>query len=307
MGFMELILFEKNEIHPEAIKLLKKNGIKAYAHNNPVIANNTEAVFIRTYTKINHKFLKKYPNLKYILRAGVGLDNIDIRACESRRIQIFNSPGSNANATAELVISYMIMLCRKLDQQINSLKKGRWRQRKFLGEEIRNKAIGLIGCGASGRLLAEKLQSFGVKKIIGYDPFLSREALEKLGIRKVSLFYLLRNSDFISLHLPLLPETRNLIAKKEFSLMKKKAFIINTSRGEIVNEDDLIKALKNGEISGAALDVFKNEPEINREFFSIPNVIATPHIGSFTKEADQAMSLGAVQNFLNYIHKNQKK
>ena len=158
MGFMELILFEKNEIHPEAIKLLKKNGIKAYAHNNPIIANNTEAVFIRTYTKINHKFLKKYPNLKYILRAGVGLDNIDIRACESRRIQIFNSPGSNANATAELVISYMIMLCRKLDQQINSLKKGRWRQRKFLGEEIRNKVIGLIGCGASGRLLAEKLQ-----------------------------------------------------------------------------------------------------------------------------------------------------
>lgn len=299
---MDLVLFEKKEIHPEAIKLLKQNGIKVYAHNNPVIANKTEAVFIRTYTKIDHIFLKRYPNLKYILRAGVGLDNIDLEACKSRGIQIFNSPGSNANAVAELVISYMIILSRKLDEQINSLKSGQWRQRKFLGEEIRNKVIGLIGCGASGRLLAEKLRSFSVKKILGYDPFLSRKTLTKLGIEKVKLAYLLKKADFISLHLPLLPQTRNLIAKKEFSLMKKNAFLINTSRGEIVNEKDLLYALREGRISGAALDVFKNEPEINREFFSIQNLIATPHIGSFTKEADYAMSIQAVQNFLNYIH-----
>ncbi|KKR32848.1 MAG: D-3-phosphoglycerate dehydrogenase [Candidatus Gottesmanbacteria bacterium GW2011_GWC2_39_8] len=299
---MKLLLFEKNEIHPEAIKLLKQNGIDVME----IIPNQSEidAVFIRTYTKINSDFLDIYPNLKFIIRAGVGLDNIDSEECKKKNIRVFNSPGSNSNAVAELVISYILMLLRKMPRQINSLKQGKWRDKEFMGEELKNKIVGLVGCGAIGKLIAKKLENFGVGKFVGFDPFLSEEGLKENNIRKVELEELIKISDIITLHLPLTQETKNLISEKQFSLMKKNAFLINTSRGGIVNEKDLIKTLKEGKISGAALDVFENEPNMNKELLEIENLIATPHIGAYTHEADRAMSVEAVKNFLNFLNPN---
>ncbi len=195
------------------------------------------------------------------------------------------------------------MLLRNIVPQHQELVHGRWRNRKYLGEELARKIIGLIGCGAIGQRVAKKLASFQVLKIFGFDPFLDAEKLKSFGIIKVDLDTLLKESDIISLHLPLLPETKHLISAKELARMKPTSFLINTSRGGIINENDLILALKKHTLRGAALDVFENEPDIKQEFLSLQNCIITPHIGAFTKEAHEAMSVVVIEQFLKYLKK----
>lgn len=300
---MLIFIPEKKEIHKEAIDLLKKNKIKCVFDHQEAInrKKEIEAIFIRTYIKITKNFLEKFSNIKYILRAGVGLDNIDLKECKRRRIIVVNAPGANANSVAEFVIALMILLLRNFSVQNYLIKNNQWRDKEYIGKELKNKTIGIIGCGAIGRILTEKLQVFQVKNIFGYDPYLDKKTLLNYKINKTSLINLIKSSDLITLHLPLTKETKNLITKKELTQMKKSSYIINTSRGGIINEKDLIWALKNKMIKGAAIDVFENEPKINKDFLKLENIIITPHIAGYTEEADKEISLIPVKKFLEML------
>src|SRR3989344_2368839 len=289
---MNIKVFEKAEIHPKAIVLLRKLGNVFDESDNSSLV---DAIVVRTYTKVTDEFLKKYPNVRFVVRVGVGLDTIDIAACKKRDIQIIHSPGSNANAVSELVVLQALLLKRKLFDQIDSLKKNTWRDRTKIGTEIAGNTIGIIGCGAIGQLVARKFAGFDTGKIIGFDPSFTDEELNNFSIVKTSLSEIYKTADIITLHVPLTPETRDMITLSEFKLMKKNCILINTSRGGIVNEQDLIQALHQKLIRGAALDVFENEPEINRQLLNLDNLILTPHIGALTEEAEEAMSVEAVE------------
>ncbi|PIT89116.1 MAG: phosphoglycerate dehydrogenase, partial [Candidatus Levybacteria bacterium CG10_big_fil_rev_8_21_14_0_10_36_7] len=262
-------------------------------------SEDINAIFVRTYTKVNKEFLDRFPNVHYALRAGVGLDNIDVKECERRDIKVINAPGSNANAVAEYVVGSLILMLRNIIPQNERLKKGHWRDRELIGEELAGKVIGLVGCGAVAQSLAKKLQGFDVDKIIGYDPFMSKEVLKKTGITKAELEEIIKKADIISLHVPLLPQTKHIFASKELKKMKNNAILVNTSRGGIVNEANLIQALREGEIKGAILDVFENEPEIRGEFEELKNVFITPHIAGLSRQAEKEMSVSPVKRLLN--------
>jgi len=299
---MNILVFEKNEIHPKAIQLLKDNGFKILTETDD-LKNKKEidAIFIKTYTRITSNFLSQFPNLKYILRAGTGLDHIDLKACEKRNIKVINSPNANANAVSEFIISSMILLSRNILPQIKQINTGQWRNDKIAGFEIKSKTIGIIGFGAIGKLVSKKLQNFEIKKINVYDPYIDQKTIAGHNAEKCELDYLLKNSDIITLHLPLNAKTKDLLNKEKISLIKKSGLIINTSRGGIINEKDLILALKKNKIKGAALDVFENEPNINSELLSLPNTILTPHISGMSKESKIATSTQVVKNFLKIL------
>lgn len=298
---MRVLVTEPDGIHTDAIELLRVKGFDVIVEHeiSPDLKNTIDILFIRTYTIADKSFLEKYPKVKYILRAGVGLDNIDLDECKKRQITVLNAPGSNANAVAEFVVSLMIMLLRNTPRHTNLLSKGKWRSSNYLGYEIKGKIIGLVGCGSIGKFIAEKLQSFDVKNILGFDPLVDAVSLKNSHIIKVDLEYLLQNSDIVSLHVPLIKDTKHLISQPELNKMKKSAYLINTSRGGIVNEEDLIKALQTEVIAGAALDVFENEPEINKKLLGLSNIILTPHLGGYTQEADRQMSLMPVLKLLD--------
>ncbi|PIP31473.1 hypothetical protein COX24_03335 [bacterium (Candidatus Gribaldobacteria) CG23_combo_of_CG06-09_8_20_14_all_37_87_8] len=299
---MIVFVAEKEEIHQAALHNLKDHNFSIYFQDKfEKIRGKVDVLFIKTYTKADKAYLANFPNLKFLLRAGVGLDNVDREECERRKIKIFNSPGSNTNSVAEFVLMLILMLLRKVQYQSLKMSEGEWRDKKMIGEELKDKTLGLVGCGEIGSLVAEKLSFLGVKKILGFDPYLDRETLLKRNTEKEELKDILEKADIISLHLPLNKQTKGIIGLKEISFMKRTSYLINTSRGGIVNEKDLIIALKKKLIMGAALDVFENEPKVKKGFFSLKNIVLTPHIAAFTEEANKQMSIQAVENFLNEV------
>lgn len=298
---MKIYATEKNETHKSGIELLKKNGhtvIFDLKKNKPA---DIDVLFIRTYTNATKEYLSQFTNLKYVLRVGVGLDNVDLDECKRRKITVINAPGSNANAVAEYVLGVAIMGLRSIPFQTNRLHEKEWRDKTHIGSEIKNKVIGIVGCGAIGRLIAKKLQNFEVKNILGYDPYLTEEQMKAAYIQKTELGELIKNSDIITLHMPLTPETKNMISKKTFSQMKKNTVLINAARGGIINEIDLVEALKSKKIKAAALDVFENEPNVRKELLELDNLICTPHIAGFTQEADEEMARMPARKFLEMI------
>ncbi len=299
---MLIYITEPNEIHNSAKEILIRNGHKVI-EAEPLLEDKkkVEAIFIRTYTTVNNSLLTDFPRLKFILRAGVGLDNIDTDLCKKKGIQILNSPGANANSVAEYVVCIMIMMLRHIGEQNKLLTEHKWRDKNHQGEDLKGRVIGLVGCGFIGKLLADKLQGFEVKKILGYDPFIDEETMAKNHIVKADLETILETSDIISLHLPLLKETKDIISLTQLKKMKKNSYIINTSRGGIINEEDLIYVLRENLIAGAALDVFENEPKINKNFLNLKNIFLTPHIAGYTKEADIMMSIAPVKRFLEAV------
>ena len=305
---MKILLFEDQQINPDALKILKDRGFTLITERlEKYDPNEIDALFFRSYTNADLELLGQFSNLRYILRAGVGLDNVDLQACERLKIKVFNSPGSNANAVSELVVCMMILLLRDFSQQMSLLRQGQWRSETFMGAEIKGKTVGLVGCGAIGQLVAEKLIPFGVKEMICFDPFLDEKSLIPRHVVRCGLDEVFERSDIMTFHLPLNSETRHEVDRKKLSLMKKGAFIVNTSRGAIINEEDLIEALESGALGGAALDVFENEPHINPRLLNFPNVILTPHVGSFSMESDREMSVEAVENFLRFLDSDQSK
>lgn len=297
---MRIYIPEPSEISHQAKNILIKSGHELFESISANQESSIEVLFIRTYIKITKEYLSRFPNLTYIIRAGSGLDHIDLEECKQRHITVISSPGSNAFSVAEHALTMLLLLLKNIIGHSRNLSEGGWRSKDSQGNELRGKTIGLLGCGAVGQILSKLLLPFEVK-ILGYDKYLSPDKFKELNIQQVTLSELLKNSELVSIQIPLTKETVNLVTVKELSLMKKTACLVNVSRGEIVNEDDLITSISQGKIKSAALDVVKGEPTPNRRLSALENIFITPHIAGFTVEADEAIATDAVHNFLKAI------
>jgi D-3-phosphoglycerate dehydrogenase len=259
-----------------------------------------DAIVIRSETKLKAEIIEAADRLKVIGRAGIGLDNVDLRAATKKGIVVMNTPQENAIAAAEHTIAMMLSISRKIPQATATMRAGKWEKRKFVGVELYSKTLGLIGIGVIGTIVADRARGLKMK-VIGYDPYLSKEVAEKKGVELVSMDELLNKSDFISVHTPLTDETRNLIDKNSFRKMRNGVILINCARGGIVNEKDLYEAIKEGKVAGAALDVFEKEPAIGNPLLELEEVIGTPHLGASTGEAQENVSIAIAQQIVDYL------
>jgi D-3-phosphoglycerate dehydrogenase len=264
------------------------------------IIKNYDALVVRSATKVTKEMIEHADKLSVVGRAGAGLDNIDVEAASKRGIVVMNTPGGNTVTTGEHAIAMMLSLARKIPQATASMKAGKWEKSKFMGNEYCNKTLGIIGIGRVGSIVADR--ALGLKmRVIAYDPFISPEAAEKLGIVLVGLDELFKSSDFISIHTPMTKETKNIINAKAFAKMKKGVFIVNCARGGIVNEKDLHDALVSGKVAGAAIDVYEEEPTKNMDLVSLDNVICTPHLGASTDEAQVNVAIAIAEQIVDYL------
>jgi len=258
---------------------------------------NYDALVIRSRTKVDAEVLDRGTRLKIIARSGSGVDNIDLRAANARGVEVVSSPEALVEAVAEHVIGLMLTLARSIPAADAAMKEGRWEKERFVGIELRGKTLGIAGLGRIGKRVAEIARVIGMS-LVAYDVVeVPQETLASMGCRMVDLDTLFASSDFITLHIPLTTESRHMVDSRRLSLMKRNAFLINTSRGEVIDEGALERALRAGEIGGAALDVFENEPP-RSDIATAPNLIATPHIGGQTKDA-QAMAVTIVGAKIN--------
>lgn len=254
------------------------------------IISKYQALIVRSRTNVTAEVIQAGKNLKIVGRAGAGVDNIDVDAATRRGIIVMNTPGGNTISTAEHTISMMLALARNIPQANASLKQGKWERKKYVGTELSGKTLGIVGLGKVGKEVAKRCLAFEMK-VIAFDPLLSSEAASKMNIELTNFDTLVQTADFISIHTPLTDETKNLFNKKTFLLCKKGVRIINCARGGIVNEDDLLQALNDGIVAGAALDVFVDEPPADLSLLQHPNVIATPHLGASTEEAQEKVAI----------------
>jgi len=259
-----------------------------------------DAIIIRSETKLKADLIEAGRRLKVIGRAGIGLDNVDLPAATKKGVVVMNTPQENAIAAAEHTIAMILSISRKIPQATASMKAGKWEKKKFMGVELYTKTLGLIGIGVIGTIVADRARGLKMK-VIGYDPYLSKEVAEKKGVDTVSLDELLERSDFISIHTPLTDETRSLIDKKAFSKMKKGVIVVNCARGGIVNEKDLHEAIQEGKVAGAALDVFEKEPSIGNPLLELEGVISTPHLGAATEEAQENVAIAIAQQVVEFL------
>jgi len=246
--------------------------------------------------------LEAASRLKVISRHGIGVDSIDLRAATENGIVVANTPRVNATAVAEHTIALMFAILRRIPDANLSLKSKKWEALKFVGEELAGKTLGIIGLGAIGKEVVKRAKAFGTN-ILYADKIRDMDLEKELGLSFVPLQNLLRESDIISIHVPLIPETRGLIGRKEIALMKKGAYLINTARGEIVDSDALADGLQSGLLAGAALDVFDTEPpDFASRLFNLERIIMTPHIGAYTVEAIRKMDYVAAENITKVLH-----
>jgi D-3-phosphoglycerate dehydrogenase len=256
------------------------------------------AVGIRSASKIKADTLANPGKLKIIGRAGVGVDNIDVKAATEKGILVINTPQGNAAAAAELAIGLMFALARKIPQAAGDMRKGVWEKKKYMGVEIAGKTLGVVGLGNIGRQAAER--GVGLKmNVIGYDPHPPKQV--PAGVKVVALDDIITKSDFITLHVPLTADTKDLFGAATFAKMKKGACLINCARGGVVNENDVLEALKSGQLGGAALDVFGKEPPDASPLFEHDNLIATPHLGASTKEAQEKVAIEMAEVFVGFL------
>ncbi len=259
-----------------------------------------DGIIIRSETKLREELIEAGKRLKVIGRAGIGLDNVDLPAATKKGVVVMNTPQENAIAAAEHTVAMILSVSRKIPQATASMKEGKWEKKKFMGVELYNKTLGLIGIGVIGTIVADRARGLKMK-VIGYDPYLSKEVAEKKGVDLVSLDELLSQSDFISVHTPLTDETRNLIDKKAFSRMRKGVILVNCARGGIINEKDLYDAIQEGKVAGAALDVFEKEPSTGNPLLELEAVISTPHLGAATEEAQENVAIAIAQQVADFL------
>ena len=293
------------------ITILKKAGLNVV--NKPSISNSEllsevekyDVIVVRSRTKITSEIISKAKNTKIIARVGVGLDNVDIESAKEYKIEVVNSPESAINAVAELVIGLMLSMARSLTLADSEMKKGNWIKKELSGIELKGKYLGIVGVGNIGRNLARIARALRMN-IIGYDTYpIKRDFINEVGMITTDFNTLIASSDFISCHVPATEETKHMFNEDAFSKMKPTAFIINASRGEIMDEKSLYNALITKKIAGAALDVFEKEPPTNRKLIELSNVICTPHIGAQTKESqDLASNVIAEKIILKLLEKN---
>src|SRR5436190_24069108 len=239
-----------------------------------------DALIVRSQTRVTAEVVEAGENLKVVARAGIGLDNVDLEAATRRGVMVVNAPQSNIVSAAEHTIALLLAQARSIPQADAALRRGEWARERFQGVELAGKTLGVVGAGRVGAMVAHRALAFGMR-VIAFDPYVSREHARELGVELMpTLEALLVQSDFISIHLPRTPETEGLIGERELSLMKEGARIVNTARGGIVDEDALVKALKDKRVAGAALDVFAREPTTESDLFQFDEVVVTPHRGA---------------------------
>jgi D-3-phosphoglycerate dehydrogenase len=252
---------------------------------------------------VNDVVLDMAPRVKVIAKMGAGLDTVDIAAATRHNAVVFHTPGANNQAVADHTFGLILNVARKIIYCDRSLRENRWEHTKIMGLEIWQKTLGLIGLGAIGRCVALRAKGFQMN-VVGYDPFWPTEFADEQGIEQMEIEELIKVSDIVSLHVPLIPETKWMINEKTLGLMKPSAILINAARGGIVNETDLYQALKNKVIAGAGLDVFENEPPTDSALLELDNVVLTPHTAAFTFEGMNNMSVGVVEQLIAYYHGN---
>jgi len=259
-----------------------------------------DGLAIRSATKVTEKIVSAATNLKVIGRAGIGVDNVDIPAATTKGIIVMNTPFGNSITTAEHAISMMLALARQIPEADASTKASKWEKNRFMGVEVTNKTLGIIGAGNIGSIVADRAQGLKMK-VVAFDPFLTAERAVQLGVEKVELDDLFARADFITLHTPLIDATRNIISAEAIAKMKKGVRIVNCARGGLIDEVALYEALKSGKVAGAALDVFLEEPAQNSPLFELPNVICTPHLGASTTEAQENVALQVAEQISAYL------
>ncbi len=290
-------------ISEQGINLIEESGnvsvevkLKLSEDEIAAIIGNYHGLIVRSGVKVTRKIIEKAHNLKIIGRAGVGIDNIDVEAATEKGILVVNAPEGNTIAACELTIGAMLTLARNIHLAHHDLVQGNWERKKYLGFELRGKVLGIIGLGKIGSEVAKRASAMEMK-IIGYDPYISEEQAKRLGVELRDLEEIYRESDFITLHVPLTERTKHMISKEQLEQMKKDVRIINVARGGIINEEDLYQAITSGHIGGAALDVFEQEPATESPLFSLKSVVVTPHLGASTLEAQENVAIDVALDF----------
>ena len=280
-----------DQVNPKLNEILEKNGLQITYE--PEITpdqiaekiGNYEVVVVRSRTKITKDLIQRADKCKIIARVGVGLDNIDQDAAKEKNIRVINAVEGAMNAVAELVVGLMLSLAREIPRADREVRNGNWIKKELMGTELRGKYLGIVGLGNIGKRLGRLAKSFNMN-IIGFDVMpIDEEFSKEVGLMKADLGTLLASADYVSLHVPLLDSTKHMINAEKIATMKSTARIINTSRGGVIDENALYDALKNGNLGGAALDVFEVEPATSNNLRELPNFISTPHMGAQTKEA----------------------
>lgn len=292
------------------ISTLKKAGLvvdyKPDIEHDELITSvrDCDVIIVRSRTKITKDIIDAAPRVKIIARVGVGLDNIDTNYANTKGIKVLNAAEAAMNAVSELVIGYMLSLSRNIPKANDGIKVGKWLKKELIGSELRGKYLGIIGVGNIGRNVGRIAKCLRMN-LIGYDIFpINQEYVREVGMIKTDLKTLLENSDFVTCHVPLTAETKHLINSETLSYMKSTAFLINTSRGRIIDEQSLFAALSEKRIAGAALDVFEVEPPTNTELLQLPNIICTPHIAAQTKEAQELASTVIAEKVIHTLLTN---
>jgi D-3-phosphoglycerate dehydrogenase / 2-oxoglutarate reductase len=297
-----------DSIDNSGIESLKKSGMivdyqpDINSAQLGLVAKNYDVLVVRSRTKISKEIIEaSAQNVKIIARVGVGLDNIDVKEAEARKIRVINSPEAAANSVSELVIGLMLSLARKIPFADTEMKRGNWVKKDLVGIELRGKYLGIVGVGSIGRNIGRMGKALRMN-LIGHDIFpIDKDFIKEVGLIVTDFNTIIESADFITCHVPLTPETRKMVNREKFSKMKSTAFLINTSRGEVIDEEALYDALSNRKIAGAALDVFETEPPTNNKLLKLPNVICTPHIGAQTYEAQELASIVIAEKIIQTL------
>jgi D-3-phosphoglycerate dehydrogenase len=295
-----------DNISSKGVEILRKAGLDVDVKTGlkpeelKSIIGEYHALIIRSATKVTEDIINVAKNLKVVGRAGSGLDNVDRAAASKMGIVVMNTPGGNTITTAEHTIAMMFAVARKIPQANTSTSQGKWEKKKFMGIELFNKTLGIVGLGSIGGEVAKRAQGLEMN-VIAYDPFLSEEKAKQMGVEKMELLEVFKRADFITIHTPLTAETKYLISAETIKTMKDGVYIVNCARGGIINEKDLFDALESGKVAGAALDVFEKEPPESNPLVGHEKVVCTPHLGASTQEAQENVAIAIAEQIVDYL------
>ena len=295
-----------DKLSPAAVEIFRNHGITVdllpglSPADLRAIIGEYDGLAIRSATKVTRELLDATTRLKVVGRAGIGVDNVDVRSATARGVVVMNTPHGNTITTAEHAIAMMFALARQIPEASGSTKAGRWEKNRFMGVELTAKTLGLIGCGNIGSIVADR--AVGLKmRVMAYDPYLSEKKALEHGVEKADLDMLLARADFITLHTPLTDATRNILSRQALGKTKKGVRIINCARGGLVDEAALADAIRSGHVAGAALDVFETEPATDSLLFELENVVCTPHLGAATAEAQENVALQVAEQMSDFL------
>jgi D-3-phosphoglycerate dehydrogenase len=295
-----------DKLSPAAVEIFRTRGIEVDLKPGltpaelRAIIGEYDGLAVRSATKVTKELLAAATSLKVVGRAGIGVDNVDIKSATARGVVVMNTPLGNTITTAEHAIAMMFALARQIPEASSSTKAGKWEKNRFMGVELSGKTLGLIGCGNIGSIVANRAIGLHMK-VISFDPYLSEKRAVDLGVEKVDLDTLLARADFITLHTPLTDATRNILSREALARTRKGVRIVNCARGGLLDEAALAEAIESGHVAGAALDVFETEPATQNPLFALENVVCTPHLGAATEEAQENVALQVAEQMSDFL------